>query len=74
MNNATGLVSVKVNPINDAPLAVENTVTTNEDTITAINDAIATTEDTPITILASALLSNDMGGIVILIKVETNIA
>ncbi|MEL6439667.1 MAG: tandem-95 repeat protein [Cyanobacteria bacterium J06621_8] len=34
----------------------------NEAMITAVNDAIATNEDTPITVLASELLSNDIGG------------
>ena len=45
MDDATGLVSVEVNPVNNAPLAVEDTFATNE--------------DTPVTISASELLSND---------------
>ena len=36
--------------------------TSNEDTLTAVDDAIATNEDTPVTVLASELLGNDIGG------------
>ena len=46
MDEATGLVQVEVNPVNDAPIAVEDTFATNE--------------DTSVTILVSDLLGNDI--------------
>ncbi|MBE9171333.1 tandem-95 repeat protein [Pleurocapsales cyanobacterium LEGE 06147] len=46
IENATGLVEVLVNPVNDAPIANNDTITTNE--------------DTSIIILATELLANDI--------------
>ena len=75
LDYADGLIgtsTIRVTATDSANQSVETSFTVsvvesveespNEATLSAVDDAIATNEDTPVTVLASELLGNDIGG------------